>query len=143
MTNILSLAGLFMSAFLAATIIPMQSEAVLAGLVYAGNHPVWILLTVASLANTLGAVVNWALGRFLNELQDRPWFPASRKALGAAERWFQHYGVWSLLLSWVPIIGDPLTVAAGILRVPFALFLALVAIAKTGRYLVIAYLVGF
>lgn len=143
MTNIVSLAGLFISAFLAATIIPMQSEAVLAGLVYAGDHPVGLLLLIASLANTLGAIVNWVLGRFLNELRDRPWFPVSHDALTRAERWFQHYGVWSLLVSWAPIIGDPLTVAAGILRVPFALFLPLVATAKTGRYLVIAYLVGF
>lgn len=143
MTDILPLAGLFMSAFLAATIVPMQSETMLAGLVYAGNHPVWLLLMIASVANTLGAIVNWGFGRFVNELQDRPWFPASHKALRAAERWFQRYGVWSLLLSWAPIIGDPLTVAAGALRVPFTLFLPLVAAAKTGRYLVIAYLVGF
>jgi membrane protein YqaA with SNARE-associated domain len=92
---------------------------------------------VASLGNVLGAVVNWVLGRFCLHWRDRRWFPVDKENLDRAGRWFSRYGVWSLLLAWVPIIGDPLTFAAGILRVNFWLFLILVAIGKAGRYAVV------
>jgi len=64
--------------------------------------------------------------------------------LQEAENWYQRYGKWSLLLSWLPVIGDPLTVVAGVLKVPFVIFVVLVTIAKLGRYLVLAWLtLGF
>jgi len=131
-------AGLFLVAFLAATILPAQSEAGLAGLILAGDYSVAALIAVASLGNTLGAVVNWALGRGVDRFSDRRWFPVKPARLQRAARWYRRYGKWSLLLSWAPFIGDPLTLAAGVLREPFASFLLLVAIAKTGRYLVVA-----
>ncbi|GAB4391573.1 MAG: YqaA family protein [Kiloniellaceae bacterium] len=131
-------AGLFLVAFLAATILPAQSEAGLAGLILAGDYSVAALIAVASLGNTLGAVVNWALGRGVDRFSDRRWFPVKPARLERAARWYRRYGKWSLLLSWAPFIGDPLTLAAGVLREPFASFLLLVAIAKTGRYLVVA-----
>ena len=96
-----------------------------------------ILLIVASIGNTLGACVNWGLGRFASRFRDRPWFPANSSQLQRAERWYARWGVWSLLLSWVPFVGDPLTVIAGLLRTPFLIFLVIVAIAKTGRYAVL------
>lgn len=130
--------GLFAAAFLAATILPAQSEAALAALLLTGDYPAAPLIAVASVGNVLGAVVNWGLGRALERFKDRRWFPASPDALARAQRWYQRAGKWSLLLSWVPFVGDPLTVAAGVMREPFPVFLVLVSIAKVGRYLVLA-----
>ena len=129
-----ALAGLFLAAFLAATILPAQSEAVLVGLLYLGRTEPLLLLAVASIGNTLGSVVNWALGRTLNRFRGQRWFPVPERRLASAERWFARYGPASLLLSWVPIIGDPLTLVAGILRVPLLSFLLIVGFAKTARY---------
>lgn len=131
-------AGLFLVAFLAATIFPAQSEAGLAGLLLTGDYSPVALVAVASAGNTLGAVVNWGLGRGIDRFSDRRWFPVKPAALARASRWYRRYGKWSLLLSWAPFVGDPLTVVAGVLREPFGTFLLLVAIAKTGRYLVVA-----
>ncbi|MEM7427223.1 MAG: YqaA family protein [Pseudomonadota bacterium] len=136
-----ALGGLFLSAFGAATLLPMQSELVLAGLIAAEAAPVWALFLTASLGNTLGAVVNYVLGLFIDRFEDRKWFPASREQMASARAWYQRWGVWTLLLSWAPF-GDPLTVIAGVLRTPFWLFLTLVAIAKTGRYAVVIWLCG-
>lgn len=130
--------ALFLAAFLAATIVPAQSEAVLVGLILADKQPLLLLLLVATAGNVLGSVVNWLLGRFIEHFRDRPWFPVSPDKLARAEAWYRRFGVWSLLLSWVPIIGDPLTVVAGVLRTPFLTFLALVTLAKAGRYIVLA-----
>ena len=133
--------GLFASSFLAATILPAQSEAGLAALLSMGELSVLWLIAVASIGNILGAVVNWFLGRHLEKLKSRKWFPVSEAQMTHATRWFQKIGVWSLLLSWMPIIGDPITLAAGVFGVRFSLFLALVSIAKIGRYIGIALLV--
>lgn len=130
--------ALFLAAFLAATIVPAQSEAVLVGLILANKQPLLLLLLVATTGNVLGSVVNWLLGRFIEYFRDRPWFPVSPEKLARAEAWYRRFGVWSLLLSWVPIIGDPLTVVAGVLKTPFLTFLALVTLAKAGRYIVLA-----
>ena len=116
----------------------MQSEAALVALLLSGSYPPWLLLAVASLGNVLGSAINWMLGRAIERFRDRPWFPAKPAALERAQRWYHRYGKWSLLLSWAPIIGDPLTVIAGALREPFPIFLLLVTIAKVGRYLVLA-----
>nr|WP_210309836.1 YqaA family protein [Rhizobium rosettiformans] len=129
---------MFLAAFLAATIVPAQSEAVLVGLILADKQPLLLLLLVATTGNALGSVVNWLLGRFIEHFRDRPWFPVSPEKLARAEAWYRRFGVWSLLLSWVPIIGDPLTVVAGVLKTPFLTFLALVTLAKAGRYIVLA-----
>ncbi len=129
-------AGLFLVALAAATILPMQSEAVLVGFLLADYSP-WLLITVASVGNILGSALNWLLGRGIERFRDRSWFPANEAKLEWARRWYRRYGKWSLLLSWVPIIGDPLTVIAGVLREPFPMFLLLIAIAKIGRYLVL------
>jgi len=126
--------GLFLSAFLAATILPFSSEAVLAGLSLSGTMDAALLWGVATAGNTLGALVNWILGRWCLHWQDRKWFPFKSDDLQKADRWFAKWGVWSLLFSWVPIIGDPITFAAGFLRVNVWVFLALVVLAKGGRY---------
>ena len=134
--------SLFASAFLAATIIPALSEAVLTAMLVAGGQPWQTLLLVASTGNVLGACTNWVLGRWITHFGDRRWFPVSRASLDNAEAWYRKYGRWSLLLSWVPVIGDPLTVAAGVMREPFPVFLAIVTVAKVGRYLAIAAALG-
>ena len=133
--------GLFLSAFFAATLLPAQSEFVLAALLTSQDWSAVWLLTVASLGNILGALVNYALGRGANALQHKRWFPLSGAALARAERWYRRYGRYSLLLSWAPVVGDPLTLAAGAMRENIWVFLGLVTLAKTGRYLVIAGLV--
>jgi len=130
--------GLFMAALLAATILPMQSEAVLAGLLLTGDYPVAWLLVVASCGNVLGAAINWWLGRCLERFRHHPWFPVREHRLVQAQRWYQHYGKWSLLLCWMPIIGDPLTVVAGVMREPLPVFLLIAGSAKIIRYLVLA-----
>ena len=130
--------SLFLSALLAATLIPAQSEGLLIGLLLEGSSVFWGLILAASMGNTLGSVVNWFFGRYLHCLQHKRWSPVSVQSVKSAEERFRKLGLWSLLLSWVPIIGDPITVVAGFLRVRFVPFLLLVAIAKTGRYLVIS-----
>ncbi|WP_298257531.1 YqaA family protein [uncultured Litoreibacter sp.] len=131
-------ATLFTSALIAATILPLQSEAVLVALLVSGEHPVGALLAVATCGNVLGAVINWALGRSLLRFQNRRWFPVSQAQLSRAQWRYRRYGRWSLLGSWLPIVGDPLTVVAGVMREPIGPFLVLVTIAKFGRYLVLA-----
>ncbi len=131
-------AGLFGLAFAAATIFPAQSEAALAGLIALGNQPTTSLVAVASVGNVLGSLVNWLLGRGLERFRDRKWFPAGDRTLDRASAWYRRYGRWTLLLSWAPFIGDPLTVVAGVLREPLWSFLLLVTIAKVGRYVLLA-----
>jgi membrane protein YqaA with SNARE-associated domain len=115
----------------------MQSEAVLVGLLLTGDHSVAALLAVASCGNVLGSVCNWWLGRYIERYRQRSWFPVSEHRLRQARQWYRRYGRWSLLLSWAPVIGDPLTVAAGIMRESLPVFLVIVSVAKAGRYLIL------
>ena len=133
-----ALLGLFFAALIAATIFPAQSELVLSGMLVAKTAPVWVLIAVATAGNVLGSVVNWLLGRFFIHYRDRKWFPVKEKSLAKAESWYHKYGRWSLLLCWVPFIGDPITLAAGILREPIAFFVLIVTFAKLARYLIVA-----
>jgi len=128
-----ALAALAVSAFTSATILPGTSEAALLALVLAEAAPVWLLLLVASAANVAGSAVNWTLGRWAAHLRGTRWLPDG-DGLRRAERWFRRWGKWSLLASWVPVIGDPLTLVAGLLRGRFGVFVLLVAVAKTARY---------
>lgn len=138
MTDLATYAALFLSALIAATLMPMQSEAVLAGMLLAGAQPFWTLIAVATAGNVLGSLVNWWLGRFIEHFREQRWFPVTPARLEQAQGWYRRYGRWSLLLSWAPIIGDPLTMVAGLLREPLPVFLLLVTFAKLGRYLVLA-----
>ena len=138
MEHLLEYLGLAGTAFLSATVFPFQSEVVLAGMLLAEHYHIWLLVLAASIGNILGSCVNWYLGRFIAHFEGRRWFPVTRKQVARAEGWYRRYGRWSLLLSWAPIIGDPLTIVAGILREPFPVFLALIVLAKTARYLVVS-----
>lgn len=137
-----ALTSLFLTSLLAATILPAQSEIVLGGLHLTGHYHPLLLLSVATTGNVLGACINWLLGHHLISYQDRRWFPASPHRLQKATAYFQKYGVWSLLFAWLPIIGDPLTLAAGILRTPLPLFLLLVTVGKAARYALIMSLIA-
>lgn len=131
--------GLFSAAFLAATLLPMGSELILAGLLQTDLNPT-VLVLVATLGNVLGSVVNYVLGFWLGKAFIAKWLRLSDAAFEKAEARFQKYGLASLLLAWVPIIGDPITLVAGILRLPIIWFLVLVTAGKLARYAVIAYL---
>ena len=133
--------GIFSSAFVSATLLPAQSEAVLGALLAGGAHSPALLIAVATLGNTLGAATNWLLGLYVNRFKERRWFPVRPDRLAQAERWYRRWGRWSLLLSWAPLIGDALCLAAGVLREPFRSFFAIVLAAKLLRYLAVAALV--
>jgi len=134
-----SYALLFASAFLAATLLPFYSEITLLTLLAQGGSPL-PLLVVATAGNTLGSVVNWLLGLYLLKFRHRRWFYFSDRQIDRGQHWFNKYGIWTLLLAWLPVGGDVLTLIAGIMRVPFWTFLLLVAAGKGARYLA---LIGF
>ena len=134
--------SLFFVSFLAATIVPAYSEVVFAGLLAAGHDPL-MLWAWATAGNTLGSAVNWTLGRYLLHFQNRRWFPFREESLHRTQRWFQRYGVWSLLMAWAPVGGDALTFAAGIMRVRFDVFIVLTGIGKGTRYAVLLGLVSW
>ena len=134
--------SLFAISFFAATIFPFSSELTLAGLIATSNYDNFFLLIAASLGNIFGSVVNWALGFYSRNLTYKKWFPFQESQIERSSKWFIKFGKWSLLFAWVPIIGDPLTLVAGLLRVRFLDFIILVAIGKVSRYLVVIYLMG-
>ena len=134
--------SLFIISFLAATILPFSSEITLAGLLATSNYDNLLLLIVASLGNVLGSVVNWILGFYSRNLSTKRWFPFKDEQIEKSSKWFNKFGRWSLLFAWVPIIGDPLTLVAGLLRVKFIEFIILVTIGKVSRYIVIFYLLN-
>jgi membrane protein YqaA with SNARE-associated domain len=136
------LASLFVSAFLAATLVPGVSEVALSGVVATKAAPAGLAILVATVGNTLGSCVNWGLGRYFAHLRHHRWFPVPAEKFERYSDWFRRRGVWLLLLSWMPVIGDPLTVIAGIARTPLALFTAIVFLAKGARYLILAGAVG-
>ncbi|MDM9647626.1 YqaA family protein [Rhizobium sp. S163] len=138
MTTLAAYAGLFAISLIAATILPAQSEAGLVALILSGQYSTLLLVIVASIGNILGSLVNWLLGIGIERFRDRRWFPVGEVALDRAQRWYRRYGKWSLLASWLPIVGDPITVVAGVMREPLPVFLLLVTIAKTARYAVLA-----
>ncbi len=139
MIILISYFKLFLISFLAATILPFSSEIVLTTMYLSNLFETYFLLIFASLGNILGSITNWYLGKKITIFQDRKWFPVSPDQLDRSQKYFQKYGLWSLLLAWVPIIGDPLTLLAGVLNVRFSLFLILVSISKISRYLFILY----
>jgi len=134
---------LFIISFLAATILPLSSEIVLTTMLLTNLFEKNILLIIASSGNILGSIINWYLGKKITIFQDRKWFPVSPEQLNKSQKYFQKYGIWSLLLAWIPVIGDPLTLLAGVLKVRFSIFFILVSISKISRYVFILYLVSF
>lgn len=128
--------GLFTASFLAATILPLSSEVVLIFLLL-NNHDPILSITVATAGNVLGSVTNYALGFWGSFLLMERLLRLSQTQIARSEQRFKKYGVFSLLLAWVPIIGDPLTVAAGVLKINIYLFLTLVTAGKLFRYIIV------
>ena len=137
MTEASTFIGLFLSAFLAATLIPAQSEVALGYLVINTDYSMVLLVTVASLGNTAGATINWFIGRGVarSVISSKKMRPSARYR--TIVNLYKKYGQWTLLLSWAPFVGDPITIIAGIFKVPLKTFLLVVALAKTSRYIVI------
>ena len=131
-------ASLFISSFLSSTILPGHSEIILTAFIFLKKYPIIDLIFFASIGNILGSILNWCIGYFLTNLKDRKWFPINKSQLTRASSWFLKYGKWTLCLSWVPLIGDPLTIIAGIFRVPIYTFILIVSLAKTMRYVFIS-----
>ena len=120
-----------------ATIIPFGSEAYFITLLSLDKYNHFILFVVASVGNVLGSLFNWICGFYINFFIKKSWFPINNKIIDRGNKLFTKYGKWSLLISWFPLIGDPITFAAGTLRYPIIPFLVLVSIGKVGRYLII------
>ena len=136
---LLAYLSLFVSAFLAATLLPASSEVVLGGLVVQGYTMGWLWVS-ATAGNTLGSVINGILGRQIHRFERRRWFPFSEQQLATARKRFDRYGKWSLLLGWLPVVGDPLTLIGGVMRVPWTEFVVLVAVGKGTRYAVVLWI---
>ena len=134
--------SLLLISFLAATVLPLSSELVLVSQLKTNEHNSFMLIATASLGNISGSIFNWLLGFYLFKYIKKKWFPFKENQINIAARRFRKFGVWSLLFAWVPIIGDPLTFIAGILKVNFFLFLALVALGKISRYFLVYVLIN-
>lgn len=132
--------GLFIAAFLAATILPLSSEVVLSALLLSDLPPTTLVIT-ATVGNVLGSLTNYALGYWASLVVVKKWLRMSEDDFLRAEQRFIKYGTFALLFAWVPVIGDPLTVIAGVLRVRLLWFLILVTAGKLLRYVVISYMV--
>ena len=133
---------LFIISFLAATFLPAYSEIMFAGYLATGYSPL-LLWIWATTGNTLGSCLNWVLGRYLLQFKSHQLFPFREENLERSQRWFQRYGVWSLLLAWAPVGGDALTFIAGIMRVRFGIFILLTGIGKGTRYAILMVLLSW
>ena len=129
---------LFTSSFVSSTVLPGHSELTLTAFIFLNKFSITNLVLIASIGNILGSILNWYLGFYFVKFKQKKWFPISHSQLEKSSLWFTNYGKWTLFLSWVPFIGDPLTVVAGILRIPIITFLIIVSISKILRYVFIS-----
>ena len=140
MNSLEAYTSLFISSFLSSTILPGHSEITLTTLFLLEKYSQFLLIFFASLGNILGSIVNWFLGLYITKFINKNWFPFSEKQLVKASSWYLKYGKWSLFLCWVPIIGDPLTIVAGMFRFPLIIFIIIVSISKVLRYISVGYI---
>ena len=140
MNSLEAYTSLFISSLLSSTILPGHSEITLTTLFLLEKYSQFLLIFFASLGNILGSIVNWFLGLYITKFINKSWFPFSKKQLDTASSWYLKYGKWSLFLCWVPIIGDPLTIVAGMFRFPLIMFIIIVSISKVLRYIFVGYI---
>ena len=140
MNSLEAYTSLFISSFLSSTILPGHSEITLTTFILLDKFSQFLLILFASLGNILGSIVNWYLGFYITKFIKKDWFSFQKKQLDKASSWYLKYGKWSLFLSWVPIIGDPLTIVAGMFRVPLIIFITIVSISKVLRYIFVGYI---
>ena len=129
---------LFFSAFISSTLFPGGSEALLLYRVHEGGNPN-TLLWVATIGNVLGSVVTYGMGWLGNAALHQRWLRMDEKKIIRASTWFEKYGKFSLLLAWLPVVGDPLCLVAGVLRSSLWWFLCLVTLGKLARYALLLY----
>lgn len=132
------LPALFLMSFLASTLLPLGSEWLLAALLLKGVEPV-SAVALATAGNTLGAITTYLIGMYGGQWFIGKCLRIDEKARGRAERFYARYGFWSLLLSWLPVVGDPLCLVGGLCRAPFGRFVALVLCGKLFRYVVVCW----
>ena len=140
MNSLEAYSSLFISSFLSSTILPGHSEIILTTFILLEKYSQFLLIFFASFGNILGSVINWYLGFYITKFVNKSWFPLKKEQLDKASLWYLKYGKWSLFFSWVPIIGDPLTIVAGIFRVPLVIFITIVSISKILRYIFVGYI---
>ncbi|MDC0861739.1 DedA family protein [Alphaproteobacteria bacterium] len=138
----LAYVNLTVISFLAATILPFSSEIILSAMILSKEYQLILLLFFASLGNICGSIINWYIGKKILIFKKKKWFPATSNQLIRSQKIFNKYGLWSILLAWIPIIGDPITVLAGILKVSFFKFIILVTLSKVSRYIFLIYLLN-
>lgn len=132
--------ALFLLSFMASTVIPVGSEWLLVSMVMKGFDPV-LTVSTATAGNTLGACTTYGIGIFGSTWVIRKVFRMDETSQKRAEKFYGRYGVWSLLLSWLPLVGDPICFAGGVLRIHFGVFVVLVLAGKLFRYGILAILV--
>lgn len=131
--------ALFALSFLASTLVPLGSEWLLVLMLVRGYDPAVSVLT-ATVGNSLGACTTWLVGRYGGDWLLARLFRISEQQRQRAEAWYQRYGVLSLLFSWLPVVGDPLCLVGGLLKIRFTIFLLLVGVGKLVRYAAVAWL---
>lgn len=131
--------GLFLTSFLAATLLPLGSEWLLILMLTRHHDPLSVVLT-ATAGNYLGACTSYGIGIWGGKFLAEKLLRIDEVSRQRAERFFSRYGSWALLFSWLPLVGDPLCLAGGLLRIPFLRFSLLVAAGKAGRYALVGWL---
>ena len=131
MSEALSLVSLFVSSFLSATLLPGNSEVVLIAMLLSGLSQPWLLVLIATMGNSLGGLTNVILGRFFPMREKSRW---QEKATG----WLRRYGAATLLLSWMPVIGDLLCLLAGWMHIPWGPVVFFLCLGKALRYVIVA-----
>ena len=140
MNSLEAYTSLLFSSFLSSTILPGHSEITLTAFILLEKYSQFLLIFFASLGNILGSIINWYLGFYITKFINKSWFPFKKKQLDKVSLWYLKYGKWSLFFSWVPFVGDPLTIVAGIFRVHIIIFIAIVSISKILRYTFVGYI---
>jgi membrane protein YqaA with SNARE-associated domain len=133
-------AGLFLASFLASTVLPLGSEALLLLLINEGFDPISVVV-VASVGNYCGACTTYYIGLVGRRDLIEKYLSIPQQRLDDAEKWFTKYGAYSLLFTWIPIIGDAITAMGGIMKLDFKIFSVFVFLGKFLRYALVAYMV--
>ncbi len=131
-------AGQFVGGILAGSVLPLNSEIVMAALYVTGLDPVWLIVW-GTLGNFLGSVINYSIGRMGKMVWVERYLKIKREKLDRAQRWVSKYGAWVGLLSWIPLLGSAITVTLGLMRSNIPLTFIAIFIGKLARYVLVIY----
>ena len=137
MLQSLGLLGLFIGCALSATVVPFSSEAIFAAALLT-DHPRWLLIVVAGAGNTMGGMVSFLMGWLVKWKWLEKWFRVKREKLERMSAKVSRYGVWAALLTWLPVIGDPIAIAMGLMRTSPWKTALLMFVGKALRYAAVA-----